>query len=83
MDIFCETKDEAEVESRPPGPDPRLKLWIGGLEPTLSRPVGHNLPEPTCPSFVTHNYKSSQRLRKISTSCEILNINYVYINQYK
>ena len=31
----------------------------------------------------SNNYKSSQRLRKLSTSCEILNINYVYINQYK
>ena len=42
VDIFCESKDEAEVESRPLGPDPRLKLWIGGLEPTLAQPVGHN-----------------------------------------
>ena len=64
MDTFCESesRDEAEVESRPPGPDPRLQLWIGGLEPTVgaahTHPVGHNLPEPTCPSIVTHNYKT-------------------------
>ena len=31
----------------------------------------------------SNNYKSSQRLRKLSTSCEILNINCLYINQYK